>query len=86
MFTAISKIEQLLQTLLTFENDLRPDQAIKLHELNAIKEVITSLITIALNDVKKKKEVRMCTAILFDHQKKDKNDDTIGVSFPVMKL
>ena len=61
-----SRLEPLLRLLTSFESGISFDENIDLGLLNDVKEAVNAIISIALNDVKKRKEVRMCTALLFD--------------------
>ena len=65
----LTKLEALLESLLACARRIGVDQQVELSALNEIKEVITAIISIALNDIKKKKHVRMCSALLFDDKK-----------------
>ena len=66
MSVVTSKIEPLLRLLSSWEEGMALGDTLDLGVVNEVKETVNAIISIALNDINKRKHVRMCTALLFD--------------------
>ena len=66
--SGVSRIAALLRSLTSFSEALQFDAKIEVSLFNEFKDDVTNLISIALNDVNRRKEVAMCSGLLFDEK------------------
>ena len=68
-------MESLLSSLCSLGAGVRFDEKLQFDVLSDFKECVEGIIKTALIDIERKKDVRMCTALIFDDKKVEEEEE-----------